>query len=32
MTLDVNHQFIDGYFVGQFVHKLEAKIADLKWV
>ena len=25
MTLDVNHRFIDGYFVGQFVQKLEEK-------
>ena len=30
MTLDVNHRFIDGYFVGQFVQKLETKIAELK--
>ena len=30
MTLDVNHRFIDGYFVGQFVQKLDAKIAKLK--
>ncbi len=30
MTLDVNHRFIDGYFVGQFVQKLEEKIAGLK--
>ena len=30
MTLDVNHRFIDGYFVGQFVQKLEAKILELK--
>ncbi len=29
MTLDVNHRFIDGYFVGQFVQKLEEKIAEL---
>ena len=29
MTLDVNHRFIDGYFVGQFVQKLEKKIAEL---
>lgn len=29
MTLDVNHRFIDGYFVGQFVQKLESKIAAL---
>ena len=29
MTLDVNHRFIDGYFVGQFVQKLEEKIAAL---
>ena len=30
MTLYVNHRFIDGYFVGQFVQKLEEKIAELK--
>ena len=29
MTLDVNHRFIDGYYVGQFVQKLEEKIAKL---
>ena len=29
MTLDVNHRFIDGYFVGQFVQKLDEKIAEL---
>ena len=29
MTLDVNHRFIDGYFVGQFVQKLEEKISEL---
>lgn len=29
MTLDVNHRFIDGYYVGQFVRKLEEKIATL---
>lgn len=29
MTLDVNHRFIDGYFVGQFVQKLEALIEEL---
>ena len=30
MTLDVNHRFIDGYYVGQFVQKLEEKITELK--
>ena len=30
MTLDVNHRFIDGYYVGQFVQKLEEKIAELE--
>lgn len=30
MTLDVNHRFIDGYFVGQFVQKLEMKISELE--
>lgn len=30
MTLDVNHRFIDGYFVGQFVQKLEEKISALQ--
>lgn len=30
MTMDVNHRFIDGYFVGQFVQKLDKKIAQLK--
>ena len=29
MTLDVNHRFIDGYFVGQFVQKLEEKISEI---
>lgn len=29
MTLDVNHRFIDGYFVGQFVAKLEELIENL---
>ena len=27
---NINHRFIDGYFVGQFVQKLEEKIAALK--
>ncbi len=30
MTLDVNHRFIDGYYVGQFVQKLEEKIQQLQ--
>ncbi len=30
ITLDVNHRFIDGYFVGQFVQKLETKISELE--
>ena len=30
MTLDVNHRFIDGYYVGQFVQKLEEKIIGLE--
>lgn len=30
MTLDVNHRLIDGYFVGQFVQKLDERIAALK--
>lgn len=29
MTLDVNHRFIDGYFVGLFVQKLESLIEGL---
>lgn len=29
MTLDVNHRLIDGYFVGQFVQKLESMIESL---
>ena len=30
MTLEVNHRFIDGYFVGQFVQRLDTKIAKLR--
>lgn len=30
MTLDVNHRFIDGYFVGLFVQKLDELISNLK--
>lgn len=32
MTLDVNHHFIDGYFVAQFVQKFEEKVSELNWV
>lgn len=27
---DVNRHFIDGYFVGQFIQKLEENTAELK--
>lgn len=30
MTLDVNHRFIDGYFVGLFVQKLDELISNLE--
>lgn len=30
MTIDVNHRLIDGYHIGQFVQKLDEKIAALK--
>ena len=30
MTLDVNHRFIDRYYVGQFIQKLEEKITELE--
>ena len=29
MTLDVNHRLIDGYYVGEFVKKLEELIDEL---